>query len=222
MKVLLITIFIVIVSTLPIPDENNEPLEIINGVYEGESLKIKEVLDVKLNQDTKISHIATDLHQPYTTVDVGETNNSDLLPVSVLASVTPTNENSGSVKLLKPVTAEPFGPEAIGTVFPETFDPKTVVPETVVVITAELVASTTTPDSDDVASSDATVIVDLSEEVPTPAAQDSEFYNDEIASLSVNGSESPGMLSTLQSWFNMVLNYFNNEGNQSTEDLDLE
>lgn len=221
MKMLLITICIATVTSTPIPDKNNTPIEIVNGVYEGKLLKVGEILDAILNQDT--NKASTDFDQPYYTVSVVETillakqsTNPHFISLSepIPASVVPTNESLGPVIQLKPISAESVSE----FFFPDTVDPET----NITWVTSEPFDATNIPYYDNIASSFAPEIDDIPEEVPSPAAQNSEFYNDEITSLSIQGSESPGMLSTLQSWFNMVLNYFNSEGDESTEESDSE
>ncbi|KAM3963242.1 uncharacterized protein ACR2FA_002603 [Aphomia sociella] len=54
--------------------------------------------------------------------------------------------------------------------------------------------------------------------VPAPQIPQGEIYNDGLVQVTVNTSEEPGLLETLQSWFNMAINLFNN-GVQTTQQI---
>ncbi|OWR40750.1 hypothetical protein KGM_214311 [Danaus plexippus plexippus] len=61
------------------------------------------------------------------------------------------------------------------------------------------------------------ILPEIIEELPKPEAQFGEIFNDGNVQVAVNTPEDPGMLATLQSWLNMVINYISNGGQTSEQ-----
>ncbi|XP_063894376.1 uncharacterized protein LOC126055560 [Helicoverpa armigera] len=98
------------------------------------------------------------------------------------------------------VLPSPAVPEVVPEpiVLPAPAVPEVVIPEPVVVIPEPVVLpSPVKPE-----------VVDH-EQLPVPIPQVSaDLFNDGLVQVQYNGPE-PGMLATVQSWFNMIINYFN-------------
>ncbi|XP_075981237.1 uncharacterized protein LOC142979895 [Anticarsia gemmatalis] len=226
MKLLLLSLFVAAVAAVPIPDDDAGAVEmIVNGVPDGEALEIGDIVDIKLKEHTDGNVVATDLLHPFTAVGIAEAAAAaaaeesivpePILPEPVLPEVVPE-----PIVLPEPVLPEivpepvilpePVLPEALpeSVVLPEPALPE-VVPEPIVLpepVAPEVVIPPATPE------------IVIPEPVPSPSAQFGEVYNDGVVSVTVNApqAEDEGMLATLQSWLNMVINYFSEDTQTQT------
>lgn len=134
------------------------------------------------------------------------------------------------VVLPSPVQPEVAGPEA-GT-FPGPAVPDFIFPEAVVlpsppqpeVVVPEAVVLPSPAQPEVVLPESAVPELQIPEAIPAPAAQlDSylvgEVYKDDNVQVNVNAPKEPGMISTIQSWFSMVLNYISDGTVQNTHQI---
>uniref|UniRef100_A0A2A4J215 DUF4794 domain-containing protein n=1 Tax=Heliothis virescens TaxID=7102 RepID=A0A2A4J215_HELVI len=212
---------------------------IVNGLPEGAALEVSDIVDIKLKEHADGEVVAaTNLLHPYTAVGIAEAaaaaaaaapsevnvvDSSEplvaspepvVLPSPALPEVVPE-----SVVLPSPLLPEVVVPESV--VLPSPALPEVVVPEPVVlpspavpevvvpepiVLPSPAVPEVVIPES--VVPPTPEVVVDQ-EQLPVAIPQVSgDLFNDGLVQVQYNGPE-PSMLSTLQSWFSMVINYFN-------------
>ncbi|XP_013196452.2 magnetosome-associated protein MamJ [Amyelois transitella] len=129
-----------------------------------------------------------------------------VVPLPIAPEVVPGPETS-------PVLPE-VAPEPI--ILPEAPVAPEVVPSPIVL--PELVAPEVVPSPVVIPEPVVPEVPDISESLPAPAQQFGEIYNDGAVQVTVNGPEDAGIMSTLQSWLNVVMNYFNN-GAQTTQQI---
>lgn len=235
MKVLLLILFVAAVSALPIPEDGSDAVEmIVNGVPEGEALDISHIVDIKLKEHVEGEVVAaTNLLHPYTAVGIAEAaaaaavnvvedSKTDivLLPVVFPEAAESESVVPEAVVLPSPIAPEVVAPEPV--VLPSPVVPEVVVPEPVV-LPSPTVPEVVLPEPIVLPSPAVPEVVPevvvQPEEVPNPAPQYNDLYNDGLVQVSVNGPEEPSILSTLQSWFNMVINYFNNGAQTSSHQI---
>ncbi|XP_014361941.2 magnetosome-associated protein MamJ [Papilio machaon] len=190
-------------SPLPLNEEVDGPVEfIVNGVPEGEALDIGHILDIQLNKHVDGQVVAS----------------SDLLyPLTAqgLADAAAAQENA------------PVRPDPEGLPLPESPEPS---PEVVIpgpIVLPMPVLPEVQPEPEVVIPGPIVLPMPVLPEVqPEPvlveeeASQNpnGEIFNDGNVQVIVNGPEQPGVLSSIQSWFQMFLNYFSN-GVQTTQQI---
>lgn len=192
MKLLLLALFVGLLSAAPLKDEKDEPVEVIvNGLAEGEPLEIGDVLGVEVNEHIDGQVIAS---------------NNPLFPFTAegLAAAAPEQPEE-EIVIPSPVVPEiPALPEPVPEdiqapilVIPEDLTPEVVAPPGPVIIhpLPEKPAQPGHPEID----------IEIAEPVEEP---NGEVFNNGVVQVQVNAEE-PGMLSSIQSWFSMVVNYFN-------------
>nr|XP_049701228.1 nematocyst expressed protein 3-like [Helicoverpa armigera] len=235
MRVLLLALFVAAVTAVPIPeDSGSDAVEmIVNGLPEGAALEVSEIVDIKLNEHADGEVVAaTNLLHPYTAVGIAEATAAAAAAapseVNVVDSSEPLISSPESVVLPSPALPEVV-PESV--VLPSPALPEVIVPEPVVMpapATPEVVPEPVVLPSPAVpevvpepivlpapAVPEVVIpepvkpeVVDH-EQLPVPIPQVSaDLFNDGLVQVQYNGPE-PGMLATVQSWFNMIINYFN-------------
>ncbi|KPJ03270.1 hypothetical protein RR46_06426 [Papilio xuthus] len=210
-------------SPLPLDEEIQGPVEfIVNGVPEGEALDIGHILDIQLTKHVDGQVVeSSDLLYPLTAQGLADAAAAQenapvrpdpegsllpespepspevvipgpiILPMPVLPEVQPEPEvvNPGPIVLPMPVLPE-VQPESEVVVPGPIVNPMPVLP----VVQPEQV------------------------EEQTPQNPNGEIFNDGNVQVIVNGPQQPGVLSSIQSWFQMFLNYFSN-GVQTSQQI---
>lgn len=245
MKLFLLALFVSVATTSPIPDDSGPVDVIVNGVPEGQALDLGHIVDVKLQEHANGEVVvASDLLHPFTAVGIAEAAaaaevsqpeidapETVVLPLPLPEAVvlpTPVAPEVVPEAIILPVPAAPeVVPEPV--ILPAPAAPQ-VIPEPVVLpapsapeVILQPVVLPTPAKPEVVPESVAPVpIPEVTEELlPVPAAQieGGEIFNDGNVQVSVNLPEEPGILSTLQSWFNMAVNYINSSGVQTTQQI---
>ncbi|CAG5029580.1 unnamed protein product [Parnassius apollo] len=209
MKLFLVGLFVALASTSPLPldEENGEPVElIVNGVPEGEPLEIGDIVDIKLKNhvDGQLASVS-DLLYPLTAQGLAETaaaaaaeENIPVLPEPV-PEVVPM-----PVLLPEPVLPEVVAPEPV--VLPEPVLPEATLPEPVL---PEYVPQPAVSEVEN----NPEIIEETAPEIPN-----GEIFNDGNVQVSVNVPDETGVFTTIQTWLQLFLNYFNN-GVQTTQQI---
>jgi len=125
-------------------------------------------------------------------------------PVVMPSPVAPEVVVPEPVVMPSPVAPEVVVPEPV--VMPSPVAPEVVVPEPVV-MPSPVAPEVVVPEPVVMPSP----VAPAFEEAPVAAAYNGEVYNDGLVQVQYNGPAEPGMFSTIQSWFNVVLNYFSSE-----------
>ncbi|KAJ8717356.1 hypothetical protein PYW08_005755 [Mythimna loreyi] len=168
MKTILLTLFVVTVSAVPLSKDNDGVEMTMNEVPDGTALEADDIEVRKQKEHTTGIVVSTDLLHPSTAVGIAESH----------AAV--TKETEASV-IDKDITITPkLHPT------PEVINPKPAV---------ELTQAILEPKP---------------EQLPVAAAHfNGQVPNDGLVKVQYNGPEEPGMMSTLQEWFKMLVEYFN-------------
>ncbi|XP_035435451.2 cytadherence high molecular weight protein 1-like [Spodoptera frugiperda] len=125
-------------------------------------------------------------------------------PVVMPSPVAPEVVVPEPVVMPSPVAPEVIIPEPV--VMPSPVAPEVVIPEPVV-MPSPVAPEVAIPEPVVMPSPVAPVV----EEAPVAALYNGEVYNDGLVQVQYNGPAEPGMFSTIQSWFNVVLNYFSSD-----------
>lgn len=125
-------------------------------------------------------------------------------PVVMPSPVAPEVVVPEPVVMPSPVAPEVVVPEPV--VMPSPVAPEVVIPEPVV-LPSPVAPEVALPEPVVMPSPVAPVV----EEAPVAAPYNGEVYNDGLVQVQYNGPAEPGMFSTIQSWFNVVLNYFSSD-----------
>ncbi|XP_013136990.1 PREDICTED: actin cytoskeleton-regulatory complex protein PAN1-like [Papilio polytes] len=210
-------------SPLPLDEEVDGPVEfIVNGVPEGEALEIGHILDIQLNKHADGQVVASsDLLYPLTAqgladIALAQENTPERpdvegLPLPELLEPSPEVVVPGPIVLPMPVLPEVQPePEVVPgpiivpmPVLPEEQAEPEVVPGPIVLPMPVLPIVQPEPE-----------VVEES----VPQIPNGEIFNDGNVQVIVNGPEQPSVLSSIQSWFQMVLNYFSN-GVQTSQQI---
>ncbi|XP_072942980.1 uncharacterized protein [Epargyreus clarus] len=208
MKVFLLALFVAaaVAAPAPLEEEIGEPVElIVNGVAEGEPLELGDVLDLKVKEHADGQVVSsTNLLHPLTAAGLAEAAAAaeQDKPLPEIVEINPV-----PIELPEPVQPVP-APEAV--VLPEPALPE-IIPEPIDLPVPAL-PELSPPVLPEVDLTPAEVLP-----VPVPQLPTGEVFNDGVVQVTVNAGD-PGVLSTIQSWFNMVLNYFN-DGTQTTHQI---
>lgn len=211
MKLLLVTLLAVLASAASL--ENEDPVEVVvNGLEEGQALNLGGVLDVKVKEHIDGEIVASNdpLH-PFTAeglAEIAANNPENIVDISPVLPEIPQFPEVPEIIEIQPVLPGPSAP----IVVPEPSEPIVVVPEIPAPEVTPELAQPEIPESQPIVDLPiiAPEIVKPEEPIAQPEAQipNGEVYNDGFVQVSVNAEEE-GVLSTLQSWFGMVVNYFN-------------
>ncbi|KPJ12496.1 hypothetical protein RR48_04391 [Papilio machaon] len=212
-------------SPLPLDEEVDGPVEfIVNGVPEGEALDIGHILDIQLDKHIDGQVVASsDLLYPLTAQGLADAaaaqENAPVRPDPEGLPLPESPEPSPEVVIPGPIVLPmPVLPE----VQPE---PEVVIPGPIVLPMPVL--PEVQPEPEVVIPGPIVLPMPVLPEVqPEPvlveeqASQNpnGEIFNDGNVQVIVNGPEQPGVLSSIQSWFQMFLNYFSN-GVQTTQQI---
>lgn len=227
MKIFLFALFVAAAVAAPLEDDNGEPVElIVNGVAHGQPLEISDVLDIKVKEHVngQIAAVSSLLH-PYSAQGIAEAAAAEeaaeveagtpvlvvddsQIPVDVISVLPEVNpQPNPPVDVISVLPNEDFNPQPV--VIPEPAQPEVIVPEPVIVVEAPAIVPEPVQ-----------VVETPAEPIPVPVAQipNGEIFNDGNVQVTVNTPQQSGLLATLQSWFNMAINYISN-GAQTTQQI---
>ncbi|CAH2042566.1 unnamed protein product, partial [Iphiclides podalirius] len=212
MKLFLLALIVAVTTAAPLPpnEQNADPVElIVNGVPDGEPLEIGDIVDIKLKHhvDGQIASVS-DLLYPLTAQGIAD-------------SVAAEESSPGAPDASIPIPAEPL-PELEPVILPEPVLPG-VVPESVelpapvlpVVVPEQPVIE---PEIVEEPIVEPTPIEEKPEVIEAPQIPNGEIFNDGNVQVSLNVSNESGIIPTIQSWLQILLNYFHN-GVQTTQQI---
>jgi hypothetical protein len=175
-----------------VPTTDNDAVElIVNGVPEGEPLDIGDVIGINVKEHVDgVLASSSDLLYPLTAAGIAGAA-AEASPVQVVENQ-PQEIDLEPVFVDTPLAENEYlnAPIAVNPiVLPEPGKPDVAEPE--------------------VAPEPSPIVI---EPIPQPAAQgpSGEIYNDGKVQVQLNAPEDASVLSTLQSWFNLFVNYVNN------------
>ncbi|KAJ0174017.1 hypothetical protein K1T71_010163 [Dendrolimus kikuchii] len=235
MKILLLALFIAVSTANPIPDDEGGPVDVVvNGVAEGEPLEISDIVDIHVNQhvDGVLTSAMNVLH-PYSAAGIAEAaaeaaaldiDTTAPEPVLMLLPAAP----DVAIVPEPVVMPSPATPEVVAIVPEPVIMPSPAVPEVVAIVPEPVVMPPpaipeVVVEPEPVVMPEAVqpeVMPEPAEKLPVPAPQipQGEVYNDGTVQVSINTPQGEGVIATLQSWLNVVLNYFSNDV-QSTQQI---
>ncbi|XP_037873758.1 magnetosome-associated protein MamJ [Bombyx mori] len=208
MKFFILALFVAAATTAPL-DGNTGAFEVIvNGVPEGEALEIGHIVGIKLKEhvDNQLVANSDPLH-PFTAASLAEA----AAAAAEEAGLEPINPGEPEpIVIPEPVLpVRPPHPDPI--VLPEPVFPvepsEPVVPvepsEPVIPVEPEPIDN---PSVDPVVPEPVLPV----EELPLPAPQvpNGEIFNDGVVQVTLNAPEDAGVFATVQTWFNLFVNYF--------------
>lgn len=234
MKFLILTLFVAVATAAPLEDDNGPVELIVNGVPEGQPIDLSSVVDIKVKEHED-GHVvaATNLLHPYTAVGIAEATAAAAAANPGPVSVVEVSESESIIIPVPVVLPSPVAPEVVlpePVVLPSPVAPEVVLPEPVVLpspVAPEVVPEPVvlpSPVAPEVVISAPEPVVlpspvapEIIQSVPASVAN-GEIFSDGTVSVSVSTPQEAGVLSSIQSWFSLVLNYFN-DGAQTTHQV---
>lgn len=239
MKFLILALFVAVAAAVPLDD--NGPVElIVNGLPEGQPLEISNIVDIKLQEHSDGAVVATNVLHPLTASGIAEAAAAEIaanpveVPEAVIlpAPAQPEIEQVIPEAVVLPAPAKPevvIAPEAV--VLPAPAQPEVVISPEAVFLPAFVQSdldvpapvALPSPAVPEVVIPEAIVLPEVSTPeviAPVPAQLPAgEVFNDGNVQVQVNvNSQETGYLSTIQGWFSMVVNYFN-DGVQNSQQV---
>ena len=195
MKAIFVAVFVVAVSTAPLPENasGSDAVEmIVNGVPHGAALEVGDLVDITLKKHADGAVVATDLLHPYSAAGMAEA-------AAAAASIVPNVASIGDDDMKQFARHLQIKPILLPSSVVEPEHPIPVIPEPIVMPPPAVPEVAGQP-----------------EQLPVAAPQmNGQMYSDPSGHVQVqyNGPEEPGMLATLQDWFQVVVNYFSPPSN---------